>query len=538
MTNHHVRGDGRQLQDVRHSTPDGTDAVVTSYGLADALAQHAAATPHRVATVCRDASVSWQRMHLRCQALAQELLHAGVGSGDRVLWLGQNCHRLLETLFAASQIGAVVCPVNWRLSRAELAFVLRDCAPRVILWQESEIGDTVRATRADGCGHEALWIQHDGADASSYEARVSRASPPPERVQPRTDEAPLLMLYTAAFDGRPNGALLSQRALLAQSMSLRLLESLDAAAVYLNSGPMFHIGSLRRTIAVAHAGGRNVMCRRVNALELCRLIDQERCTDAFLQPPTMIQMVEANADRRFDLSSLRSGTGPPGWSDMVTVIDADRKISSGYGQTEVAGVVTYRYPDTPSIGARPGPLARVEVHDPDGSPVVPGDLGEIVVRGPMVMNGYHDRDELNAYRSRGGWHHTNDLGRLEVDGSITFVAPMQRMIKSAAENIYPIEVESVLRGHPAIADAAVIGVPDDVWGQRVKAVIVAAGQIDEEELVAFCRTQLAGYKCPRMFEVVQSLPHTDVGVDRARIDTLYGGGGYPGVPTSAGERFR
>ena len=512
--------------------------IVTSYGLTDALAQHAAATPDRVATVCQDAAITWQAMDRRCDALAKDLLQAGVGPGDRVLWWGQNCHRLLETLFAASRIGAVVCPVNWRLSPVELAFVLADCAPRVILWQESEIRDTVRAMRADGSGGDALWIQHDGTDAESYEARVDRHIARPERARPSSAEAPLLMLYTAAFDGRPNGALLSQRALIAQSMSLRLLESLDATVVYLNSGPMFHIGSLRRTIAVAHAGGRNVMCRRVKALELCQLIDRERCTHAFLQPPTMSQMVEANADRRFDLSSLRSGAGPPGWSDMVTVIDADRKVSSGYGQTEVAGVVTYRYPDAPSIGARPGPLARVEVHDPDGSLVAPGDLGEIVVRGPMVMNGYHDRAELNAYRSRGGWHHTGDLGRLEVDGSITFVAPLQRMIKSAAENIYPVEVESVLRRHPAIDDAAVLGVPDDLWGQRVKAVIVAAGKIDEEELMAFCRTQLAGYKCPRLFEVVQSLPHNDVGLDRARVDALHGGGGYPGVAASTGERAR
>jgi long-chain acyl-CoA synthetase len=171
----------------------------------------------------------------------------------------------------------------------------------------------------------------------------------------------------------------------------------------------------------------------------------------------------------------------------------------------------------------------VEVHDPDGSRVAPGDLGEIVVRGPMVMNGYHDRDELNAYRSRGGWHHTNDLGRLEVDGSITFVAPMQRMIKSAAENIYPIEVESVLKRHPAVSDAAVLGVPDDVWGQRVKAVVVAQAEVDEDALLAFCRTQLAGYKCPRLFELVSSLPRNDIGLDRARVDVLYGGGGYPGA---------
>lgn len=510
--------------------------AVTSYGLGDVLTQHAAATPDRVAVTCQDASHSWQAISDRCVALAAELRDVGVGPGDRVLWWGQNCHRLLETLFAAAELGAVVCPVNWRLTSTELEFVLADCAPRVVLWQDSEIGDTARAVRAMVVGEDALWIQHDGTDADSYEARLNRHFAARAAPLPGDDDLPVLMLYTAAFDGRPNGALLSSRALLAQSMTLRLLEGIDAAAVYLNSGPMFHVGSLRRTIAVAHAGGHNVMSRRVNALELCQLIDEHRCTMAFLQPPTMIQMVAVNADGRFDLACLRSGAGPPGWSEMITVVTGDHEVSSGYGQTEVTGVVTYHYPSIPSIGARPGPLARVEVHDPQGVPVAPGDLGEIVVRGPMVMNGYHDRDELNRVRSRGGWHHTGDLGRSEVDGSMTFVGPLQRMIKSAAENVYPTEVESVLKRHPAISDAAVLGVPDDVWGQRVKAVIVAAAdvggeEVDEDALLAFCRTQLAGYKCPRLFEVAETLPRNDIGLDRTRVDALYGGGGYPGIST-------
>jgi acyl-CoA synthetase (AMP-forming)/AMP-acid ligase II len=508
--------------------PDTFDQARHSYWLDDVLAELAVARPRTVATVCGQTRVTWEQMHRRCGSLAVELNRAGVGFGDRVLWWGQNCHRLLEALFAASRIGAVLCVVNWRLSVEELAFVVDDCAPRLIIWQEQEIGATANAARAAGAGRDALWIQHDGTGADCYEARVARQSPDTEAAVRDNDRASVLMMYTAAFDGRPNGALLSHQALLAQSMTLRLLERLDASTVYLNSGPMFHIGSLRRTIAVAHAGGRNIVCRRVDARELCALVDRERCTHAFLQPPTMAQMVQANADREFDLSSLQSAGGPSGWSEMVSVIDNDTRVKSGYGQTEVAGVVTYHYPDLPSIGARPGPLARVDVHDPRGSRVRPGEVGEIVVRGPMVMNGYHDREELNQHRARGGWHHTNDLGRLETDGSISFVAPLQRIIKSAAENIYPTEVEAALLRHPHVADVAVLGIPDDVWGQRVKAVVVAREAIDDEELVSFCRTQVAGYKCPRVFEFATALPRTGNGLDRECIDARYGGGGYPG----------
>jgi len=502
----------------------------TSFCLHDVTDQHAAARPQALATVCAGSRITWQQMRERSHALAAELHDAGVRPGDRVLWWGQNCHRVLEALVAASRLGAVVCVANWRQSPAELAFVLGDAAPAVVVWQEQEIGAVAHAARADGAGRAATWIQHDTADPNGYEARIARRTP--QAHPPGADAAAVLMMYTAAFDGQVNGALLSHRALLAQSMTLRLLERLDDRTVYLNSGPMFHIGSLRRTLAVLHAGGRNVLCRRVEAPVLCELIDAEGCTHAFLQPPTMAQMVEANGDGHFNLSSLHSRPGgPPGWAEMVTVVD-EPTVSSGYGQTEVAGVVTFHFSDRPATGAWPGPLSNVEVHTPDGLPVGPGEVGEIVVRGPMVMNGYHNRDTLTAHRARGGWHHTNDLGRLEADGSISFVAPLQRIVKSAAENIYPAEVESALRAHPAVDDVAVLGVPDDVWGQRVKAVVVVSAPITGEELTDFCRGRIARYKCPRIVEFVSSLPRNATGLDRDALDTLHGGGGYPGATTT------
>jgi len=501
---------------------------IDSFGLADIVEQHSHVRPGAPAVVCEAARFTWRQLHTRCRLLAADLRAAGVGPGDRVLWWGQNCHRLLELLFAASELGAIVCSANWRQTAAELEFILSDCGPRAVIWQAQEIRGVIDEVRA-GAGGDALWIQHDGTGPGSYEARLSAAQPD-VAAHPADAGAAVLMMYTAAFDGRPNGALLSDRALLAQSMTVRLLEGLDDGAVYLNSGPMFHIGGLRRTIAVAHSGGLNVFCRRVDAVELCRLIDAERCTHAFLQTPTMAQMVRANSAKRFNLTSLRSAGGPEGWNDMVTVTEPG--VKSGYGQTEVAGVVTFRHPGAPSTGAVPGPLVRVEVHTPEGVPVAPGEIGEIVVRGPMVMNGYHNRPELNAHRARGGWHHTSDLGRREHDGSISFVAPLQRIIKSAAENIYPSEVESTLLAHPAVTEAAVLGVPDAQWGQRVKAVIVTTHDVAPDDLQEFCRTRLAGYKCPRLFEFADSLPRSGGQLDRNLLDASYGGGGYPGTATT------
>jgi long-chain acyl-CoA synthetase len=175
----------------------------------------------------------------------------------------------------------------------------------------------------------------------------------------------------------------------------------------------------------------------------------------------------------------------------------------------------------------------VRIVDEAGDDVAPGDVGEIVLRGPTVMVGYWNRDELNATRGAGGWHRTNDLGRREADGSITFVGPKARMIKSAAENIYPAEVEAALGSHPAVAAVCVIGVPDPKWAQAVRAVVVLrdGASADEAELIEHCRDRIASYKKPRSVVFADALPRTGTGlVDRDAVDDAFGGGGYPGSP--------
>jgi long-chain acyl-CoA synthetase len=340
-------------------------------------------------------------------------------------------------------------------------------------------------------------------------------------------------MYTAAFTGSPNGALLSHRALVLQGSYMAQLMGVGSDYVYLDCGPLFHVATFMATLATYVAGGTNVFTPRVDAEELCRLIASEHCTGAFLMPPTMDQIVDLNADGHFDLKSLRAFAGKPAWSAMITVDDSPwGRRPAGYGQTEVMGMATFNalQPSEGSHG-RPPPFVRIGVIDPEGTLLAPGETGEIVVRGPTVMNGYFNRPELNAERQAGGWHHTNDLGRLEPDGSLTFIGPKTRLVKSAAENIYPTEVEGCLRTHAAVADAAVIGVPDPTWGQNVKAVVVLRDgeSATAEDIIEHCRTRIASYKKPKSVEFVDALPRQGFAVDYEALDERFGGGGYPGT---------
>jgi long-chain acyl-CoA synthetase len=217
---------------------------------------------------------------------------------------------------------------------------------------------------------------------------------------------------------------------------------------------------------------------------------------------------------------------------MVTVDDSPwARKPAGFGQTEVMGMLTLNAWGGDAIGSsgRPSPMAMVRIVDPDGNEVGTGDVGEIVARGPTVMNGYLGRGDLNAERLAGEWHHTNDLGRREEDGSLTWIGPKGRLIKSAAENIYPAEVEGALQKHPAVQEAAVIGIPDKTWGQSVKAIVVVreGHDLTEDEVIEHCRVLIASYKKPRSVEFVDHLPRDGWAIDYDTLDARFGGGGYP-----------
>ena len=501
--------------------------------LGDVLREHARSRTGQLGIVDGDRRLTFPALDARVNQLAAALAADGVAAGERVAWLGQNSFRVLEGLLAAAKLGALFCPVNWRSSPDELAFVVDDLEPRVVIWQDEEIGPAVTEARRQ-VRASSRWVRHDEHPGGYEDWLAGRPIADVDRlVDP---SSALLVVYTAAFGGQPNGAMLSHVACIAQGLVYGHFTGTTADDVYLNSGPLFHLGTLMHTLATFVAGGTNVFVRRVDPDLLCQVIERERCTGAFLVGPTVDQVLAACEAGGYDLSSLRTPPGRAAW-DAVTSPDTSPWAArpGGYGQSEVVGMLTYSCLGLDAAGThgRPSPLAQVRVVDEDDHDRPPGEVGEIVARGPTVMCGYWNRPVENARRHRGGWHHTHDLGRREADGSITFIGAKTRMIKSAAENIYPAEVERGLGSHPAVAECAVIGVPDPTWVQSVKAVVVlrAGSTVTAEELIEHCRTQIAAYKKPRSVEFVDALPRRGLAVDYDALDARFGGGNYPGGGT-------
>ena len=508
-------------------------AGTTEATLSSLLDEHTRSRPHALAVVCGEERLTWTAFHSEVRQLACALRGAGVGPGDRVLWLGQNCHRVLLALVACAHVGAAFCPVNWRQSSGEFAFVLDDADPKLVFWQEEEVGEAIRSAR-DSVSTSARWIQHEpdesGDGEESYAAFVgaSPSSPLDSHAEPA---AAALMIYTGAFGGHPHGALLSNRALTTVGLANAMVRGLRADDVFLNSGPLFHLGTWMCTLAMYVLGATNVFVPRVDTELLLRVIADNRCTGAFLMPTTVDDLVALNSSVRSDLKSLRWSKSSPEWDAMVTCDESPwAQRPGGTGQTEVGGLVTFAALGGEGLHGRPFPLVELRVVDPEGVDVPPEEVGEMVVRGPLVMNGYHNRPALNAEKFRGGWYHTGDLARRHGDGSVTFIAPMARMIKSAAENIYPAEVEACLRQHPHVRAAAVIGVPDERWAQSVKAIVVLeeGASVEAAELIEHCRTSIASYKKPRFVTFVDELPMLGGAIDYDTLDATHGGGGYPG----------
>lgn len=466
----------------------------------------------------------------RVRGLAGWMAARGVGEGDRIVWLGQNAHCVLEALMAAGRIGASLAILNWRQSEDELRFVLDDLDPKLILWQPGSASEALRGAWA---ARPALWLCQDPADpACAYEGAIveAHAAPPPAALP---GDAPQLLLYTAAFSGRPAAAILTRQALVLQAIFYAGLRGWNQETAYLSATPLFHVATLLDCLATFVAGGRNLFVRQADPARMCAIVAAEKVSDTFLLPPTMEKILELNGDGKYDLRSLRTLAYKPEWNAMVTI---DRSLWGerpyGYGQTETMAYATFTCIGDPGKGSmgRPSPLVALSILDEEGADLPDGQTGEIALSGWTVSPGYWRRPEYNALRyTADGRRRTNDLGRRESDGTISFLGPKGRLIKSAAENIYPAEVERCISRMEGVADVAVIGTPDPIWMQRVRAVVVAkpGAALDEAAVIEHCRQAIASYKKPSSVLFVDALPRTDAGINYAEVNRLYEGGGYP-----------
>ncbi len=465
----------------------------------------------------------------RALRLAAGLARAGVQRGDRVAVVAQNRPEFLDLLGAVARLGAILVPVNWRLSAEEMAHAIIDTSPKLLLadpeYQPALAQLTGRCPGLQMFGYDRC---EDGFQPS--EALLDAGDRPDAPGAEAGDG--FVIIHTAAVGGLPRGALLSHAGLLAAGMQLISRWQLGRDDVGLGMLPLFHVSGLGQFLALLQAGGRTLVSARFDPRAAVRQIAEHRVTVFSEFAPMLGAILDAAVDEAADLSSLRavSGLDSPETIARFHAACPQADFWSGYGQSEVSGMATLaRFRDRPGAAGRAALLTEVAVVDESDLPLPTGSSGEIVVRGPTVFLGYWNLDEDTREAFRGGWHHTGDLGRFDEDGYLWFEgrSPAKELIKPGGENVYPAEVERALREHPAIAEAVVFGVADAEWGEAVRAVCVCrpgAEAPDERELIEFVGARIARFKKPKRVIFVDALPRAAAGApDRTAIRKAHGG---------------
>jgi fatty-acyl-CoA synthase len=530
-------------------------------------------TPHRVAVADGDRRMTYRALAARVRGLAEGLRSRGIGRGDRVAMLSFNRLEYLEVLFALARLGAVMVPLNWRLVPAELAYQIADSAPGLM------IADPEHAAAASEAEAAARLDVPTVLTGDDYEGlvRTTPAGAPAGRL-----DDPLIIMYTSGTTGRPKGAVLTQGTQVWNSLNIGTAIGLTYSDITLAVLPMFHIGGLGLyTLPALHVGSRVVIQRTFDPEETCRLLREEGVTAMFGVPAIYQALLETPAFQHGDYHHVRFAVG--GAPCPLPVLDAFERrgllLQQGYGLTETAPTALIITPEDAfrKKGSAGQPAVHVEarVADEAGRPLEPGQIGEIWIRGPNLFSGYWGQPEAtaevysppddpddpalpvpeeaaagqaSAAAGRGGsavgraggatdkdyrgwWFHTGDLGYADDEGFFYIIDRKKDMIISGGENIYPAEVEQVLHQHPAIADVAVIGIPDDRWGEAPMAVVVRrpGASVTAEEIVAHCQGRLARYKIPRRTAFTDVLPRNAAGKVlkrklRQRYATLQGSG--------------
>jgi len=471
---------------------------------------------------------NWREFGDRVARLAGALRTLGVGPGDRVSMLAHNSDRYVEHYYALFWIGAVAVPVNTRWSMAEILYSLDDSTPSVLLFDDAFIDQAASLRgQAQSLQHYIFAGEGTAPDwAQDYERLVADAAPIEDLR--RGDNALAAIMYTGGTTGFPKGVMLSHAGLISSVQSMGAITHPGRHSITLHAPPLFHMAAAAMMFSATYFGGcHSIIPGFVPAL-VCDAIAADRITDILLVP-TMVKMLLDHCDEHGgDLSSIRTlvyGAAPMPEPILRRAISAlpDAQLFHGYGQTELSPGATVLSPEYQrldgdmsklgSVGhALPG--IDVKVAADDGSELARGEVGQVWVRGPNIMMGYWNKPEVTAATIIDHWVLTGDAGYMDADGFLFIVDRVKDMIISGGENVFSAEVENAVLKHPAVADCAVIGVPDDRWGERVHAIIVPrAGQsVTLESLIAHCRTLIAGYKCPRSCDLrEQPLPLSAAG---------------------------
>ena len=488
------------------------------------LARWEAQQPNDVAITFAGTDRTWAELAHRVRRAAAALRAAGVAPGDRIAVLDLNHPSCLELTLACAQIGAANAVVNFRLAPPEIAYVINDAKAR-LLFTGPEFAGAVEKVRARLPSVERV-IRVGGAD-DAYEAWLA-AHEPDARVHPTAPGDCFVQLYTSGTTGFPKGSMLTHRGMLAHSRNLAATQSFDPGSRVQVAMPLFHVGGTSYALMAISLGARIFIMRMPDPAAALAMLESEKITHTFYVPALMAVMNQVPGAAERDYSALKAVSY--GASPMpLPVMRASLKIFPGvmqqvYGMTEQSGAVSVLGPADhadPAVAHRLVSAGRaisgveIEIRDPaSGKAVATGERGEVWVRSEQIMGGYWGKPDATAATiTPDGWLRSGDGGYIDGDGYLYITDRIKDMIISGGENIYPAEIERVLAEHPQVQDVAVIGVPDERWGEVPKAVVVAAAgaTIDAEEMLAWCRERMAAFKCPKTIDVVAELPRNPTG---------------------------
>ncbi|HEY6932801.1 MAG TPA: long-chain-fatty-acid--CoA ligase [Marmoricola sp.] len=471
-------------------------------------------------------SWTWREWHERVRRATGALRDLGIGRGDVVAFLDKNHPACVEVTMACSALGAANAIVNWRLAPDEVDYTVNDSGARV-LFVGSELVPLVEKVRDRLiCVERVVEVTPDGSAADEYEALLEAATPLDRAPAVDPDDVCLVM-YSSGTTGRPKGVMLTHRNLVAHTVNTVFLDW-DADDKNMVAMPLFHVGGSSYVQLGIHLGFPTVMTREADGPSLAAAI-MAGANRTFLVPAVLAQILQAGPEAIALFGRLKSycyGASPMPLPLLRAAMAAwpDTDFLQVYGLTEVAGVATVlmpedhrdsSHPERWTSAGRPIRGCEVRIVDPGTLADVPrGEHGEIWLRSTQVMKGFLGKPEATAEVLTGdGWFRTGDIGRMDDGGYVYVEDRLKDMIISGGENIYSPEIERVLAEHPAIAEVAVIGVPDERWGEQVKAVVALrpGAEATEQQLIGYCREHLASFKCPRSVDVLEALPRNPTG---------------------------
>ena len=492
--------------------------------------------------VCNERRFTYRQFNERCDRLSNVLLAFGVQKGDRLAYLSFNCHRLLEAYFGIPQIGAILLPLNIRLSPEELAYILNDAEPRMLFF-DPEFIPLLEVLRP-----QLKSIEHyvglrdakpDWACPSFYDDLLAKSEPAEIDYRGIDENSVAELFFTSGTTAYPKGVMLTHRNLYLHAFYGAVGLRSNDSDVHLYTIPLFHVNSWGAPHIITLLGGRHVMTKRFDPVSVMELIQRERVTRLLVVPTMVIAMLNHPDFSKYDLSSVKEiimGGAP---TSTALVCEVERRMPGcraigGYGLTETSPVICIAHRKAHCAGdaeelnlrrqATAGyPLAGSEIRvvTAEGREVKPDgvEVGEVVVRGDVVMEGYWRQPEATAEAMSGGWLHTGDLATVDEERYILIVDRSKDMILSGGENIASAEIERIIYNHPAVMECAVVAVPDDTWGEVPHAIVaLKPGQLaTEAEIIASCRPHLAGFKVPKTVAFVEALPKSGTGKILKRV---------------------